>query len=848
MGLMKLSISLTAMAGSTLLTLAAHAAPAADNSTTTSTPGSSESLTEVVVTARRKEEALEDVPQTVTAVTPAEIQKLNLQNLQDLSGVVPGLQITTTGGAFNNNDTLRGVSFTPAAGTQNTVAFYFNDVPVTNNFVSTSNFDVGQIEVLSGPQGTLRGEPAPSGSLTIASHKPDLENFGGYGTVTATNHGNTNENGAINLPLIDDKLAVRLAGIADDDVYNDVHSLNSPADPFNHTYGGRASIRFEPVDSVEANVVYQHMYSHQQYFDQVEGPGAPGGVNPNAPAGYNGPPISASQLLSVETYPNNEYTTTDLVTASLDWHVLGQIVSYDGGYYRYVINNSDYADTGHQIPGVTATNPIPREAFQYNTPSSAQYGQTDEFRVASETPLFGFMDYTAGFFYRNTRNEVNVAQIASFLPGSFGSPLAASNPNIYDPNYTLQLIVQSPAQSKEYSEFLHFTFHLTDNTELAVGGRYLHYQNWGTTSGTLLTSGTSVASPLPFPCSVAGFASTYPGTCDIPASVAIPNTVALPAASLNQDDHTVIYNLSLSHKFADSFLAYVSSGSSWRPPATAVGITNAANDPTLSSLLHVKPEKSYDFEAGFKWTFLDKRGHLNVDLYHQQFDGFIYYGLPTLYLANNGASTSVSSFNFTSNPNAVINGVDFDTGFQITRQWSVDLAGSFANGHLTGADIPCNPPGGGTTPAAFPAGTYVFLCPGHASTSTQPNFNASLQSEYDFPIVSDVNAFLRGLYVYYGSNAHASEFYTTPAYGIFNLYTGLRSSSGAWEVALFSKNLFNTQRLLNLGYPTAVAPGGGSALNQVFGTSGYYVVGGNQVGMTPLRLFGITLTYSFGSR
>ncbi len=845
------------LAGTSLLIIASvgGAQTQSDSATAASTGAAAESgdqLQEIIVTARRKEEALEDVPQTISAVTPGEIQKLNLLNLQDLSGVVPGLQIATTGEAFNNNDTLRGVTFTPQSGTQNTVAFYVNDVSVTNNLVTTSNFDVGQIEILSGPQGTLRGEPAPSGSLTIATRKPDLEQFGGYVTVTATNHDNTNENGAINLPLIRGKLAVRLAGIADDDYYNDVRSINSPVNPFNHTYGGRASIRFEPIDALEINAVYQHIYSQQRYFDGVAGDGAGGGVTPNAPAGYNGPPLDALQRLSVETYPNNEYTKSDLFTTSVDWHVLGQVVSYDGGYSEFNINNSDYADTAHQAPGISAANPISRVPLQFQVPSSAQHFQSDEFRVSSDTPLFGFIDYTAGFFYRNTRNEVNTVQLASFLPGSFGSPLGAADPFTYNPNYTLQLLVQSPGESKEYSEFVHVTFHLADNTELALGGRYLRYQNEGFTSGTLLTSGTFIAAPLPPPltCSAVGFASTYPGTCNVPANFAITNTTAFPVTSNDQTAHTAIFNVSLSHKFADSLLTYISSGSSWRPPASAVGISNATNDPTLSALSHVQPEKSYDFEMGLKWTFLANRGHLNAAYYHQQFDNFIYYGLPTIYLAANGAQTAPTFYNFTSNSNAVINGVDFDGGLQITRDWSIALSGSFANGHLTGGKVPCNPPSGGTTTGAFPPATYVFLCPSHASTGTAPNFNATVQSEYDFPIVrlQDVNAFVRGLYVFYGRNPNASEFYTTPSYGLFNLYMGMRSSSGAWEGALFAKNLFNTQRLLQLNYPSATAAGTGGGVDSTFGTSGYYQVGFSQPGLTPLQEFGLTLTYSFGSR
>jgi iron complex outermembrane receptor protein len=157
---MKHGVSLAVLAGLGFFAATASTTTlAAESTTTASATGSSESLQEVVVTARRKEEALEDVPQTISAVTPAEIQKLNLQNLQDLSGVVPGLQITTVGGAFNNNDTLRGVTFTPEAGTQNTVAFYVNDVPVSNNLVSTSNFDIGQIEVLSGLKAHCAASP-----------------------------------------------------------------------------------------------------------------------------------------------------------------------------------------------------------------------------------------------------------------------------------------------------------------------------------------------------------------------------------------------------------------------------------------------------------------------------------------------------------------------------------------------------------------------------------------------------------------------------------------------------------------------------------------------------------------
>jgi iron complex outermembrane receptor protein len=780
------------------------------------------------------------VPEVVDAVTPGDLQKLNLLTMQDLSGVVPGLAIVDGGGGYNDYDTLRGVTFNPSTGTQNSVAFYFNDVPITNNFVTQSNFDVGQIEVLKGPQGTLRGEPSPSGSLTLTTRRPDLEEFGGYVTATATNYGNTNENGAVNLPILNDKLAVRLAGIADLDHYNDVRSIDSTQDPYFHNYAGRASVRFEPIDSIEVNVTYQHTDWHQSSYQQLFGPGSPGGVNPNAPANYNGPAISPTARLSAQSYPDDLSAAQNIGTGRIDAHVAGQVVTYDGSWWNYALRHAGPPTVdGNQYPAVNAADPIPL----INVPYTTQRSQSHELRISSESPFFGFLDYTAGAFYRDTQNQVDAVQGTTFLSGSFGSPFAAPNPNIYDPAYTLQAQVHSPAKEKELSEFIHVTFHLPYDTELTAGGRYINYSKAGFTEVNLLTAGTSIAVPLPVPCNLAGLTSTYPGTCNLPASIAIPNTTALPYTPQNLRDQPKIYNVSLSHKITQDLMVYLSSGSSWRPPAQSVGIYNASNDPTLNSLLHLKTETSYEYEGGFKWRFLDHRGRLDVTYYHQKFDGFIYEGLPTIYLQNNGQSTSVQPFSFNSNPDAVVNGIDLDSGFQITRQWSADLSATYANGHLTGSDIPCNPPSGGTTAAAFPPGTYVFLCPSHASTSTAPNFNASARSEYDQPLPimnGNADAFVRGLFVYYGRNPHASEFYVTPSYGIFNLYTGLRNPKGDWEVAAFAKNLFDIQRALNEGYPAVTT----SSLATTFGSTGYYPINS----MTPRREFGLTLTYSFGSR
>jgi len=844
------AMALVAGWGLGLAPLGAYAQSASTAETSSESTDAGSGLAEIVVTARRKGELLQDVPETVTPVTTADIQSYNFQNLQDVSQLVPSLQIVAGENRSLDSNTFRGVSFQPASGTQNTLGFYVNDTFVTNNFVTTNIFDIGQIELLSGPQGTLRGEPSPSGSLTITTHKPDLDQFGGYVTATGANHDNWNGNAAVNLPILPGKLAVRVAGIDEDNELDGISSIHDPQKPWYHSSAGRISVRFEPIDAIEANLMYEDSYWNQGQYQQVSGPGATGGVLPTAPANYNGPPITAEQMTGVQTYPAVTWNHSQLTTGSLDWHFLNQRLSYNGSYWSYSNNNDSYPLAADQAPGVNAADEIPLEPFQFSTPSIIERTQTHELRLSSETPLWGFMDYTVGGFFRYSKNSVNVVQFASFFPGAFGSPLGLPNPFMYDPKYTLQLAINSPADEKEKSEFLNFTFHLPQDTELTLGGRHIGYMKFGSTAATLLPDGAFAALPpaaLGFPagvpCGAFGFGSTYPNTCDIPASVLLGgHLTALPTTYQNLDDNTWIYNASLSHKIFQSLLVYATVGSSWRPPGVSVGIDNANGDPTLNSLLHLKPETSTDFELGAKWTFLENRGRLNVAVFHQKFENLIYSGLPVTYLSATvpGAAGTPAQFAFNTNPDAVLNGITIDTGFRPTRQWSFDFNTSYTNGHLTGSEIPCNPPATG-----FPAGTYVYLCPSHASISVAPNFNSTLTSEYHMPIPgTSIDGFVRGLFNYYGRDPHVSQFYTAPAYGILNLFLGTRSQDDTWEAEIFAKNALNNKTILLQGGPGAPAiDSTNGALQAEFGSSGYYTTL-----VTPRPEIGITATYRFGSK
>jgi iron complex outermembrane receptor protein len=195
----------------------------------------------------------------------------------------------------------------------------------------------------------------------------------------------------------------------------------------------------------------------------------------------------------------------------------------------------------------------------------------------------------------------------------------------------------------------------------------------------------------------------------------------------------------------------------------------------------------------------------------------------------------------------VVNGVELDAGLLPVKNWTIDLTANFVHGHLTGSEIPCNPPTGGTTLAAFPAGTDIFLCPGHASTSTAPNFNATLKSQYIFPITGGLDAFVRGLLSFYGRNPNVSippQNYTVPSYANLNLYLGLRAPDGAWQAMLYAQNALDKTTILNLStiQPIGGTPASGG-IAALFGPSGYY-----GVGLSARPQYGLKLSYAIGSR
>src|ERR1700712_2954753 len=264
-----------ALSGASILALSAPAfaqdAPSGDPERGAYTYSDTSADGDIIVTARRRDESKQDVPLVVNAVTSQQINELNLRQFEEITKVVPGLTIQQNANGIGSTTTVRGVKFdVNASGNNGTVEYYLNDAPISAGFVLQSIFDIGQVELLRGPQGTLRGRASPSGSITVTTRKPDLNEVGGYFSGTGTGNGAINAQAAASVPIVADVLAVRVAGIVDNNDANDVHSIYGGPNPYSRTRAIRASVRFDPINNLSINFMYQRLQQRLRVYDQVE--------------------------------------------------------------------------------------------------------------------------------------------------------------------------------------------------------------------------------------------------------------------------------------------------------------------------------------------------------------------------------------------------------------------------------------------------------------------------------------------------------------------------------------------------------------------------------------------------
>ena len=197
---------------------------------------------------------------SVAVVTGAQIKKLQIFDFKDVQQLTPGLELSNNTGR-DNTATLRGIAFDPDSGAAPAVDTYFNEIPLDAQTAFLSIYDVGQFEVLNGPQGLFRGRTSPAGSITITSQPANLEKYTGYIQGAWDNRNVTNFQGAVNVPVVQDKLAIRVAALDNTNALDQVHDVTNNTQSRSDTQSTRVSVALDPTPDISLNFVWQYLYT-----------------------------------------------------------------------------------------------------------------------------------------------------------------------------------------------------------------------------------------------------------------------------------------------------------------------------------------------------------------------------------------------------------------------------------------------------------------------------------------------------------------------------------------------------------------------------------------------------------
>lgn len=775
----------------------------------------------IIVTARRRDESKQDVPLVVNAVSGQALAKLAIRDFKDVTSVVPGLTLVPNANGIGSASSLRGVNHdVNVSGNNGTIQYYLDDVPVGSDIVFQTMFDLNHLEVLRGPQGTLRGRATPSGSITLTTHQPNLHEVGAYVEGTAGSASLHNVNFGIGMPIIRDIFAVRVAGVYNHDSGDRVTSINNTAQPFSESKSLRASALFQPTDWFKAGFSFTTVNRTGMGFDQDVSYSL---YNPAATSSAGAPnygTITAADRKSTEFSPR----TTDVSFQQYTWNAQ---LSFAGQNLIYV--GSRNVSHFHAVTPNDKTGYFPALTTNLQDTHTDAYGTTHEVRLQNAERVAGMFDYVVGYF-RTSGQSVTGLTTGAVL--AFRGQIApgVTFPLPIPPSINIASISIPLAGTKEESVFGNLTAHLGSKTELAAGLRHITV----TDPGQNLFVNGSLSSPA-------------------------------------QDNgyNTNIYSVTLRHRFSDDLMVYASTGSSSRPGAHAIGdFSKFVFSPNEQAHSHTPPESSKSYEIGFKSDWLDKKLLFNMTYYHQTFKNYPFRAATGIYYitSSDGVTPSIGQFNFISAVPVTVNGVEAEIDFNPSRHLSLSTTINWSKSELGAAELACNPAGipAGVAPtvaqlqAALPAGEHLGVCNGAGGLSAnfQAPWNGTIQGEYSHDIGSKAEGFLRGLVTWHGAsqNDPSNPYDDIGAYAVLNAYVGVRDPKGGWSLTFYGKNLgdlakisqldsspFNlSQTNVLLAAPTFRTPVGTSSSNNI---SNYGMV----TTIAP-REFGVTLRVALGSR
>lgn len=569
-----------------------------------------ERLEEVMVTARRREENLQDVPIAVSAFGAQQIKDRMIRTEADLQMNVPGLMVRVTNSSQQLNYSLRGQSIDPFSYSAPAVLPYVNEVHA-GGVTASAFFDLESIQVLKGPQGTLFGRNATGGAVLYQTQRPERE-FGGYIRGGLGNYSNQEIEGAINLPL-SESWYLRLAGLSkrrdgwQDNVYNGDELAEVETDNL------RLSLAYETDRLQNQFMAYYGEHGGNPEGLRIRNAYEQGELNPKTgvPAG--------NVLFDTSLYPEGILATgllnennprvvelgfdglQDFITkqSRADFHdvyndlseeidtehtLLTNTTSWEINDLLTLRNTIGYNDVESFQP--TDLDGSPFMVMRQGTPEKADGFDWNTEQLSNELQLQGEafdgkLDYIVGLYISRETNEnrIPVFLAADYPFLVFGGPF----------DYWAEI----------------------DNDSEAVfaQGTYAFNERWNFTLGYRHTWAEVSISQDP--------GSTYYGIAE---------------DSSDKEDRPS-WNLSLDYIINDDSMIYVTSRGSWRTGGFNVTAVNATPEGVFAD--DFLSEKTWDVELGYKFTgvLADMPARLNLAIYEQVIEDVqrtVFLGLASL--------------------------------------------------------------------------------------------------------------------------------------------------------------------------------------------------------------------------
>jgi len=789
---MSLRLGAATIAASFILSLPlALTASAEDAPATAPLANTPHTVDEIVVTAQKRTESLQNVPIVVTTINRQLLQDTGVRDIKDLTLLTPGLLVTTTSNETSTTARIRGIGTVgDNVGLESSVGVVIDNVYRPRNGVGFGDLgDVDRIEVLKGPQGTLFGKSTSAGVINILTSKPSFD-FGGDAEFTVGNYNAYGGSIAVTGPLVGDKVAGSLY-FADRqrDGFYDVVTGQGPRtidDDQNHNYYTvRGQILALPTDEATLRLIadYSHRTEHC-CVAVVKNQGPPGPIIVGLAGAGGGEPLVPNP------YDRVAYANQDTTQNVIDWGLSGEFnykfIDIDA-QLTSVTAYREWKTVYGQDPDFTNADVLVRHASDDNSDSFDVFSQ--ELRFAGK---WENVDYLVGAFYANEDLHSNYSlqfgkqydQYLNLLFSTLGGfpPSTGLLKSLFGPNATFTAgdgsIDHYHQTDDTYAIFTNETWHVTDAFDITGGLRFTDDEK------DLSQASSNIGNPGRG-CSAI---NSSPLIGLLPALQQVVDITCLPFESPSFNNFTnhqssVERDLSgtvkLSYRLSPELLGYASYARGYKSGGFNLERESCPNLPgcALGSLAtsldtHFPAENADSYEVGVKSTLLDRTLILNATLFLQHYRNFQFNTFNGLV------------FVVTSVPDVYSRGVDADFVWLPTENLSFQGGITVANTKFTEGDQ-----------SALNSNGVTFLGAPGSRLPLAPLYSWSLSGTYSHNLLADLvgRATVGMKYSsHYNTGSKGVPRKEQDAFTLVNARVAVGPEDERYSVELWAENLFDT--------------------------------------------------------